>query len=1048
MNNVTHKPKLNRPINAGNKAFRLGDLESAIHFYKAAEQAMPELAKIIAPNLNLALALHKKNKKIQSDEMAAKVGLDSSHKKLQIGFGHDFDVIFAIGCWEGESKRYRVHNIAEGLLEKGYKVDVIPYDDVGTLVDKCVTAHTVVLFRAAFDERSRVELFLKYAKRVGIQVIFDVDDLIFEPNVIDQIDGFRYLPAEERENYITSLHAYRKLMMACDRVVVPTEYLRQCVLKLGLPTSVVPNSINNAQMAAADSLKRVPKNSDRYIRIGYFSGSQTHQADFAECEEVLLALMSEQKNIILRVVGFLDISEKWLPVLSRVEQIEFQPYLKMLTVLSECDINIAPLQLSSVFCHGKSELKFFEAGLLGIPTVASATDTYSRAIENGVNGFCVRNSEEWREVLSNLINSEELRNKIGQEAKKTAGKRYAVTQVAADAAQIYGLRQISDVDTDPFKPPINKYDVMSIAWVIPGLIIGGGGHRNILRAAYYLSQFGHDISLYFIDTTDTAECLKQKIKEHFYPLECHVEVFSGHVKPVDVIFATHWSTVSAALAGKSTAKEVMYFVQDFEPAFAPMSTEYVLAENTYRMGLYHITSGPWCEVILRRDFHAIADHFRFPVDRTIYYPRERTKKNKNIVFFAKPEMPRRCFELGIMALRVLHHHLPNVEILMFGSRNLRTQSFDFPVTICDLLPTLDDLAEMYSNGDVGLVFSTTNPSLIPYEMMACGLPIVDLMRSDNAENYGGRLDIALLAEPRPEHMAKQIVNLISNRSELTSRRDKGLDFIEGFPTESEMAKRVEFLIKNRMANMGHDLTRSKPLTNSHIICPICTHSIDFNNKGPSYIECGYCSSIVNVKDLKNIKNRDIIALQVESSKSFYKVGHLTTDYIESEVSKRYDTMKFLFEKFPELNPKTFVDFGAGLGYWALAAMQYFEVVHAVEVNMETIESVYSQVPSSQSIGLHRSIDDIEVKIDCVFMWHVVEHLPNAHDKFRHIFNKLSTNGCIFAQVPMYKKEYENETHYSFLNRKSIEIMCQSVGFSRVHNFEDNKNCFLTFIAIK
>ena len=43
-----------------------------------------------------------------------------------------------------------------------------------------------------------------------------------------------------------------------------------------------------------------------------------------------------------------------------------------------------------------------------------------------------------------------------------------------------------------------------------------------------------------------------------------------------------------------------------------------------------------------------------------------------------------------------------------------------------LLPTIKDLADLYRESTIGMVFSTTNPSLVPYEMMACGLPVIDL----------------------------------------------------------------------------------------------------------------------------------------------------------------------------------------------------------------------------------------------------------------------------------------------------------------------------------
>ena len=709
-----------------------------------------------------------------------------------------FDVVFAIGCWEGESKRYRVYNIADGLRKLGYDVHVMPFERIADLARENVKSRVVVLFRAPFETAFSIEEFLHYARVRYIKVVFDVDDLVFDPSVISETDGVKHLSDIERQQYVDGVRKYRALLERSDLVTVPTEFLREKVEALGKTALCIPNSINAEQIRIAAELNAEGREPNDRIRIGYFSGSRTHQADFAQCADAVFALMDEHPEVVLCVVGYLDLGPQWSKFGDRVERIGFQPYQVMMRTLKRVDINIAPLDTGSAFCHGKSELKYFEAGLLEVPTVASASDTYRRAIDHGITGFLANSTQEWKDCLEALVSSQELRSKVGRQAKKDTFARYGYDHVAERAAEAYGLA--STVQSSAIEPVASTLPPgkLRITWVVPGLIIGGGGHRNILRAAYFLSSFGHKITLYFVGTEQDPITLKEQINKHFYPLDCDVYLFEGTIRPTDVIFATHWSTVEAALAGRDVAKEVMYFVQDFEPAFAPMGTEYVLAENTYRLGLYHITSGPWCEVILRRDYAAEADHFRFPVDREIYYPRSKTYARKNIIFFAKPEMPRRCFELGIMALRHLHRLCPDVEIIMFGSKHASKEQYDFPVTVREIVPTLDDLAQMYSNGDVGLVFSTTNPSLIPYEMMACGLPVVDLQRGDNAVNYDNRQDIALLANPLPEKMALDIAALLANPDELARRRAAGLAFIEKFPSEEQMARRIESLILARM----------------------------------------------------------------------------------------------------------------------------------------------------------------------------------------------------------------------------------------------------------
>jgi glycosyltransferase involved in cell wall biosynthesis/SAM-dependent methyltransferase len=713
------------------------------------------------------------------------------------------DVLMLIGCWDGESKRYRVYNIAAALRARGLTVGVIPFSEVGRLADDEVKASVVVLFRAPFEESLGVTRFLDYARRRSIKVVFDIDDLVFDPTIVDAIHGYKRLTPALQAQYLDGVERYRKLLLACDAVTVTTPLLLREVEKLGKPGFVVPNTVNLEQVRLARSLLERPASERAGVTIAYFSGSRTHERDFAQAEPALLRLMVEHPELRMRVVGLLDLGPAWVAFGDRVERRPFMPYLRMLECLADVDINIAPLEVGDPFCEAKSELKFFEASLVGVPTVASATEPMRLAIESGRTGLLASDVDAWYAALKRLVTDAGLRETIGTAARGVALERFGMQAAASTALAAYGLSAPAALSAAApasagSAAALTTSARLRIDWIIPGLLIGGGGHRNILRAAYHLERFGHDVTLYFTQTDKTAEELRTLLHAHFYPFMGGVRRVDGHFRPADVLMATHWSTVDVALSAREQVREVMYFVQDFEPAFAPMGSEYVLAENTYRHGLYCVTSGPWCEVFLKANYGVQADHFKFPIDRDVYYPRPRTRADHNIVFFAKPEMPRRCFEIGAMALREVKAARPEVDILMFGSGQVRKQGLDYPVSVLDVVPTIDDLANMYSNADIGVVFSTTNPSLVPYEMMACGLPVVDLGRPGNEVNYAGRHDIALLADPMPSLMARQILALLDDTDDRARRSAEGLAFAATFPTEEEMARRVESLIVARL----------------------------------------------------------------------------------------------------------------------------------------------------------------------------------------------------------------------------------------------------------
>ncbi len=306
---------------------------------------------------------------------------------------------------------------------------------------------------------------------------------------------------------------------------------------------------------------------------------------------------------------------------------------------------------------------------------------------------------------------------------------------------------------------------LRIAWLLQRPIIGSGGFTNIFRTINLLATYGHESVIYMPLHGLPAEYLSQPeryIARHFGPVSARVQPWPDVIDQVDVALATQWS--SFELLNRCAPRVARaYFVQDFEPFFVPMGYEYLQAEATYRAGVPCITLGEWLAAFLRDRYGATTYPFDFAVDHQRYQLRPRPAATPpRIIFYARPSTPRRCFDLGKEALAIVHRRHPDAEIVLFGDTHLSHMTLPFPFVDMGILNE-DALASLYASATVGLVLSSTNPSLMPPEMMAAGCAVVDLDLPPNHfliehERTG------LLAAPEPQALAGAICRLLEDES--------------------------------------------------------------------------------------------------------------------------------------------------------------------------------------------------------------------------------------------------------------------------------------------
>lgn len=338
---------------------------------------------------------------------------------------------------------------------------------------------------------------------------------------------------------------------------------------------------------------------------------------------------------------------------------------------------------------------------------------------------------------------------------------------------------------------------MRAAWVLPSLIEGSGGHRTILQNVQYLIRKGYECDVYVEDKGEVknSEELRRQAETLFGKHDCRFILGYDIQGEYDIIFATAWFTAKVVRDCNSKAVKA-YFIQDFEALFNPMGDGYILACNSYGYGLKPVTIGRWLSHKMQTEYRTPSRYFDFCADRRIYRPLPEAKKEHAICFVYQPDKPRRCSVLGIEALGIVKFLRPDVKIYLYGS-NIKGNVW-FEHENLGIIP-LEKCNALYNKCEVGLCISSSNPSRIPFEMMAAGLPVVDLYMENNffdMPNEGVRL-----AHTTPESIAQALIEILDHpeqaaqMSEAGKRymADKDLEhgFEQFYAAVSDMAARRE-----------------------------------------------------------------------------------------------------------------------------------------------------------------------------------------------------------------------------------------------------------------
>lgn len=306
--------------------------------------------------------------------------------------------------------RYRVLNKAEQLRKHGFEVKVVNLSEFE--LTQAQNASHIIIYRSPISPE--LLRLCHLAKDYGKPIFFDIDDLVFDTLYTDQLSYTKGLPHHEKEKYDANVRNYGYMLENCDGAITSTNQLQKELKKYQSKVLLNRNLASDELISISSQFLKDYSHVSDVVKIGYFSGSISHNENFELIKPAIKQLLKKYSNVQLHIVGILDIPKDMKPFENQIVTHDYVDWDKLPVLISEVDINLAPL-VDSIFNRAKSEIKWIEAALVKVPTVASKIGAFSDMVIDGETGL-LATDDQWFDKLEALVLSPELRQNLAESA--------------------------------------------------------------------------------------------------------------------------------------------------------------------------------------------------------------------------------------------------------------------------------------------------------------------------------------------------------------------------------------------------------------------------------------------------------------------------------------------------------------------------------------------------------------------------------------------------------------------------------------------------------
>jgi len=277
------------------------------------------------------------------------------------------------------------------------------------------------MFDAVFLQREAFfggwPVFERAFKARGARIVLDFDDAIWLLDVSAANRKFGWLKRPQKTAEIAGL---------ADLVIAGNAFLADYARGYNENTIVIPTTIDTTSYSRA-----TPRRASGPVCVGW-TGSTTTIRNFETGVPYLAQIKAKYGDgVRFRVVGDASYRCEALGI-----QGEAWDAAAEVETLSDMDIGIMPLP-DETWSKGKCGLKGLQFMALDIPVVMEGLGANREIVTDGADGFLASNPTEWVAKLSALVESVDLRMRIGSAGRRTVEARYSVlSQKAAYSAAL------------------------------------------------------------------------------------------------------------------------------------------------------------------------------------------------------------------------------------------------------------------------------------------------------------------------------------------------------------------------------------------------------------------------------------------------------------------------------------------------------------------------------------------------------------------------------------------------------------------------------------